>query len=228
MINAANANKVILQIGFVRRFDPVWIKVRELTLTGKVGRPCLWRRIAAGSPPQSPYGAWYSNSKFSDGPLAESACHDFDFVRYTFGDAKAVTASVWHMGRTGDVLDTGSVIVDFKGGDQMLCFWSWGLPPRCAPSVGGLDVIGPDGVICEPIKEGEDWVAVVKDYGGKEERISFKMNPANSWFAGQLENFTKSIREEQTPRATANDGLKAHEITLAAFESSKTGRRIQL
>jgi len=141
MARAAKANRVTLAIALVRRFDPAWGKVRELALAGRVGRPCLWRRAAQGSSPQPPnYGLWYAQSKFSDGPLSESGSHDFDFVRYTFGDAKAVTASVWHMSRTGDVLDTGTVIVDFQSGDQMQCFWSWGLPPKCSgATVSGLD-----------------------------------------------------------------------------------------
>ena len=229
MAHAAQANRVTLAVGFVRRFDPVWGKVRELVLEGRVGRPCLWRRAAQGSSPQPPnYGPWYAQSEFSDGPLSESAAHDFDFVRYTFGDAKAVTASVWHMSRTGDVLDTGTVIVDFHSGDQMQCFWSWGLPPKCSgATVSGLDVLGPDGAIREPQHvQGNEYTVTVAGANGHDDVIPFTMDRTTTWFHEQLDNFIQSIRGAQSPRGTAADGRKAQEICLAAFESTQTGRRV--
>jgi predicted dehydrogenase len=231
MMAAARANKVVLQIGFVRRFDPDWCKIRELVQTGKVGRPCLWRRVVAGAAPGPPtYGTWYSDKRFSDGPLNESASHDFDFVRYTFGDVKAVTASVWHMSRTGDVLDTGTVIVDFKSGDQVLLSWSWGMPPKSSGAFGGLDVIGPDGGLRGPERvEGDEFRYTVIGPQGVGQQFPFKLIRTGAfWMDGQMDNFIESIRGRQTPRATAEDGRKAQEITLAAFECTRTGRRVEI
>lgn len=231
MADAARVNKVVLQIGFVRRFDPDWCKIRELVQAGKVGRPCMWRRIAVGPAPGPPtYGTWYSDSRFSDGPHNESGSHDFDFARYVFGDVKYVTASTWHMGRTGDVLDTTATIVDFKSGDQMVCQWCWCLPPKCYGAFGGLDVIGPDGVIKGPEKiEGDEYKYTVIGPGGVQTAYPFTLVRTGAfWTEGQMDNFIQSIRGKQSPRATAEDGRKAQEITLAAFESSKTGRRIDI
>ena len=231
MARAAEENDVTLAMAFVRRFDPEWGKVRELVQAGAVGRPCLWRRAAQGSGPQPPnYGAWYVQSEFSDGPLTESAAHDLDFVRYTFGDASAVTASVWQMGRAGDVLDTGTVIVDFESGDQMQCFWSWGLPAGCSgATVAGLDVLGPDGAIRHPQRvEGDEFSVTVARGDGQDEVIPFTVDRASTWFHEQFDNFVQSIRGTQTPRGTAEDGRKAQEIALAAFESSRTGRRVEV
>jgi len=227
MADAARANGVVFAMAFVRRFDPDWGKVRELAQAGKVGRPCLWRRIVAGAVPGR---AWYGDSRFSNGPLDESGSHDFDFVRYTFGDAKAVTASIWQMGRVGDVLDTCSVIIDFESGDQMLCFWSWGLPKGCRGPVSGLDVIGPDGAIRGPESgEGDERSYVVVGADGVEERHPFRLvRTGPYWMEGQMANFIESIRGRETPRATAEDGRKTQEIVVAAFESSKTGQRIEI
>ena len=228
---AAKANNVVLQIGFVRRFDPDWGKIRELVQAGKVGRPCLWRRIVVGAAPGPPnYGTWYSESRFSDGPHNESGSHDFDFVRYVFGDVKAVTASCWHMGRTGDVRDTTTTIVDFKSGDQMVCMWCWCLPPKCSGAFGGLDVVGPDGVIKGPEKvAGDEYRYTVVGAGGVETKYPFPLiRTGKFWSQGQMDNFIESIRGRETPRATGEDGRKAQEMTLAAFESTRTGRRIEI
>jgi predicted dehydrogenase len=231
MIGAAERAGKVLQVAMVRRFDADWGKVRELVQAGTVGRPCLWRRMAQGSAPQPPYGAWYSDANLSDGPLSESGAHDFDFVRYTFGDVRAVTATNWQMGRVGDVLDTGIVTLDFESGDRMLCLWSWGLPPKCAGgTISGMDVLGPDGAL-QQSRRREDgrYECVVNGPDGAREVFGFD-NPhdGNHWFFGQFDNFVESIHDRQTPRATGLDGRKAQEIALAAFESSRTGRRVEL
>lgn len=231
MAESAAANNAVFQIAFVRRFDPEWGKLRELIHEGRVGRPCQWRRFIVGSTPGAPYGTWYSDSAVSNGPLDESGIHDFDFVRYTFGDVKAVTANVWKMGRTGDVLDMGTVIVDFVSGDQAVIQWSWSLPPGCVGgSANGMDVVGPEGAIHAPrCIEGKNYETRVTGASGADETISFVVDRGEgAWFHGQMSNFLASIRGEETPRGTAADGLKAQQIITAAFESSETGRRVGL
>ncbi|PIX40279.1 MAG: hypothetical protein CO096_03665 [Armatimonadetes bacterium CG_4_9_14_3_um_filter_66_14] len=231
MIGAAEQAGKVLQVAMVRRFDADWGKVRELVQAGKVGRPCLWRRMAQGSAPQPPHGAWYSDASLSDGPLAESGAHDFDFVRYTFGDVRAVTATNWQMGRVGSVLDTGIVTLDFESGDRMLCVWSWGLPPKCGGgTLSGMDVLGPDGALQQSRHRDDGrYECVVNGPDGAQEVFDFD-NPraGDYWFSGQFDNFVESVHGRQTPRATGLDGRKAQEIALAAFESSRTGRRVEL
>jgi UDP-N-acetyl-2-amino-2-deoxyglucuronate dehydrogenase len=226
---AARASGRVFQVAFVRRFDREWGTVRELVQAGAIGRPVQWRRVAVGGPPQPPYGGWYTQKAFSDGPLTESGSHDFDFARYTFGDAKAVTASVWRLGRHGDIDDMGTVIVDFHSGDQMVCQWAWSLPVGSSATIGGLDVLGPDGVIRQPRREEEEGVVVVSKANREEERHPFPAKRTGDvWYAGQMGNFIAAIRSETEPRATAEDGRKAQEIYLAAVESSRTGRRVDL
>ncbi len=220
----------VFQVAFVRRFDPEWGTVRELVQSGAIGRPVQWRRVVVSGPPQPPYGGWYVQKAFSDGPLTENGSHDFDFARYTFGDAQAVTASIRRFGRTGDIDDMGTVIVDFHSGDQMLCQWSYSLPTGASASIGGLDVIGPDGAIREPRREADGrGVVVVSQANGQEERHSYptEHTPEN-WFGGQIAHFIAAIRGEEPPRATIEDGRKAQEIYLAAVESSGAGRRVEL
>src|SRR5947209_8723809 len=143
---------------------------------------------------------------------------------------RGVTASIRGFGRIGDIDDMGTVIVDFQSGDQMLCQWSYSLPPGALASIGGLDVIGPDGAIREPRREADGHgVVVVSKANGQEERHSYptELTPEN-WFGGQIANFIAAIRGEEPPRATIEDGRKAQEIYLAAVESSRAGRRVEL
>jgi predicted dehydrogenase len=227
---AARESGRVFQIGFVRRFDRQWGTIRELIQAGAIGRPVQWRRIVVSAPPQPPYGAWYTQAAFSDGPLTENGSHDFDFARYTFGDAKAVTASVMRLGRHGDIDDLGTVIVDFHSGDQMLCQWGWSLPVGASASISGLDVIGPEGAIRNPARATEEQGEIVVSKPNRvEERHPYSTRRNDeTWFGGQAANFIATIRGEATSRATVEDGRKAQEIYLAAVESSRTGRRVAL
>ena len=85
-----------------------------------------------------------------------------------------------------------------------------------SPSAGTAIVCGAD--------VGQDPVAVKRHLGYLPEGapLYIDMTPA-----GFLE-FIAAIRGEATPRATVDDGRKAQEIYLAAVESSRTGRRVEL
>jgi predicted dehydrogenase len=228
MLAAAERAGKVLQIGFVRRFDDHWGMMRRLVQEGKAGRPCMWRRIHAGAAPAG-FGEWYSDSRCSDGPLVESGSHDLDFLVYTFGKVKSVLAHMDHLSHHGDVLDNPIVILYFESGDQALIQWSWSLPRGAKPGFLGMDVIGPEGCIYEPLEEDGQWIAKVSKPGGEIEEIPFEnRRDRDTWSQGQMWNFIRSIRGEETPRATGHDGRHGQEIYLAAVKSMAEGRRIDL
>ena len=231
MIDEHRAAGTVLAIGFVRRFDPCWGQIRKMVHTGKAGRPCMWRRIQAGAAPGTPGSSreWYSDARYSDGPLPESGSHDIDFVRFTFGDVASVTGYVDHLSKHGDVLDNTIVILKFESGDQALIQWSWSLPRGATAGFKGLDVIGPDGCIHEPQNRDGQWVVDISKGGEETETIPFTNEPdATTRVPGELADFINAIRTGVPPRATGEDGLKAQEIYLAAVQSMETGRRVDL
>ncbi len=220
----------VLQIAFVRRFDQEWGQIRKMVHEGKAGRPCMWRRIVCGAAPGPPtYGEWYSDSRFSDGPLVESGAHDLDFLRYTYGDVKAVTAHMDHLSHHGDVFDNTIVILYFESGDQALVQWSWSLPRGAAAGFGGMDVVGPEGAIHTPERRDDQSFIKISKPGGEIEEILFEnVRSDKTWFFGQVDNFINAIRGEEAPRATGDDGYKCQEIYLAALRSMETGTRVEL
>jgi myo-inositol 2-dehydrogenase/D-chiro-inositol 1-dehydrogenase len=227
---AAEAGKV-LQIAFVRRFDDDWGQIRKMVHEGKAGSPCMWRRIVGGAAPGPPnYGEWYSDSRFSDGPLPESGSHDLDFLRYTFGDVKAVTAHMDHLANYGSVLDNTIVVLYFESGDQALLQWFWSLPRGASPGFGGLDVIGPEGCIHTPRQQDGQHLIEISRAGGEVETVPFEnRHDGNTWMLGQMNDFIACLRGERPqPRATGLDGRKAQEIYEAAVLSMAQGRRVEL
>ena len=83
MIAAADAADVIIQVGFVRRFQPEMVEAKARIDSGEIGDITFIRSVTRGPglPPD-----WANNIEMSNGMLAEVNSHDFDCVRWMTGD----------------------------------------------------------------------------------------------------------------------------------------------
>ena len=90
MIAAAEKNNVVLQIGFMRRFDQSFVYAREQVRQGVIGEVVLVKSLTRGpSIPQR----WQYDIEKSNGPLAEVNSHDIDTLRwFTESEFKQVYA----------------------------------------------------------------------------------------------------------------------------------------
>jgi myo-inositol 2-dehydrogenase/D-chiro-inositol 1-dehydrogenase/scyllo-inositol 2-dehydrogenase (NAD+) len=79
MIAAAEKNSVVLQIGFMRRFDQSFVYAREQVRQGSIGDVVLVKSLTRG--PSIPQRWQYDVAK-SNGPLAEVNSHDIDTLRW--------------------------------------------------------------------------------------------------------------------------------------------------
>lgn len=82
MIKAAGQAGVVLQIGFMRRFQPEFVEARRRIAAGDVGEPMVIKSLTRG-PGLPPSWAWEIEK--SNGMLAEVNSHDFDCVRWLVG-----------------------------------------------------------------------------------------------------------------------------------------------
>ena len=79
-LDAVQQAGVKLQIGFNRRFDPNFRKVREMVAEGKIGEPHILRITSRDpAPPPASY------VKVSGGMFLDMTIHDFDMARYLIG-----------------------------------------------------------------------------------------------------------------------------------------------
>ena len=82
MIEAADRAGVILQIGFMRRFDEGYARAKEIVAAGAIGDVVMVRSNTRGpSVPQR----WMYDIAASNGPLAEVNSHDIDTLRWFSG-----------------------------------------------------------------------------------------------------------------------------------------------
>ncbi|MCH7613877.1 MAG: Gfo/Idh/MocA family oxidoreductase [Candidatus Marinimicrobia bacterium] len=89
IVNAVNDAGVIYQLGFNRRFAPVYKKMKDFILGGDLVPVSFNIKMNRGELQTPP---WTSNPEITGGFLFESTLHLIDMVCYLFGEVKKVTA----------------------------------------------------------------------------------------------------------------------------------------
>ena len=114
-LNVVHASGVKLQIGFNRRFDPTFQRVKQAIAEGEIGTPHLLHIISRDpAPPPISY------IQVSGGLFMDMTIHDFDMARFLFGEVDEVYATGAVLvdsaiGEAGDI-DTASVTLKFANG----------------------------------------------------------------------------------------------------------------
>jgi myo-inositol 2-dehydrogenase/D-chiro-inositol 1-dehydrogenase/scyllo-inositol 2-dehydrogenase (NAD+) len=82
IIAAAENGKVLLQLAFMRRFDPEFVSAAERIAAGEIGQPMMIKSLTHGPGLPPP---WARDLTSSNGNLAEVNSHDWDCVRWLMG-----------------------------------------------------------------------------------------------------------------------------------------------
>jgi inositol 2-dehydrogenase len=87
VVDIIKKTRVPCQVGFQRRFDPAYIKVKERIDRGELGRLENFRAIS-----RDPFQPSTQYLKTSGGLLVDMGIHDFDTARFFFGEVEEVYA----------------------------------------------------------------------------------------------------------------------------------------
>ena len=224
-MEAVKAAGVICQIGFNRRFDHNFRRVREMVENGKVGDPYVIR-VTSRDPAPPPI----SYIKVSGGLFVDMMIHDFDMVRYLSGsDAVKITAKGANLldpaiGEAGDI-DTAVVTLEMANGAIAVI-------DNSRQAVYGYDqrveVFGSKGQAIAY----NDKPSTVELY--TEETVStdkiryFFLDRYTGAFIDQFVAFIDAVNGQSEVVVDVLDGLRAVEMALAATESLHTGKTVEL
>jgi predicted dehydrogenase len=78
-LRAVERAGALLQVGFMRRFDPAYQRARDAIESGRIGRPLTFK--AVGRDPVCP-PLDYADPTRSGGLIVDMAIHDFDLARW--------------------------------------------------------------------------------------------------------------------------------------------------
>lgn len=229
MIEACDKAGVKLGLGFCRRFDNEWLKFAEIVHSGVLGGPVIWRSAHAGEGAPSP---WFFDRDKGGGPFMDGAVHNYDFSRLLSGKVTQVKADMRKL-RTGTTaMDTGTAILDYENGDQLVLSWSWGLP-RGAGGGGMHDVFGSKGALLFSNPSKDPLVIDQSKYGalfvslpGRETK-TYEYERNNMYF-DELRHFVDCVKTGATPKVGGENGFEALRIALAVIEAGETRKVIKL
>src|SRR5512143_677016 len=114
-LKAVEKAGVKLQVGFNRRFDKSFQRVREIVKSGEIGRPCILR--ITNRDPAVPAMEFM---RVSGGLFLDMTIHDFDMARFQIGEVEEVYATGTvliepELNECGD-LDTAVLTLRFANG----------------------------------------------------------------------------------------------------------------
>ncbi|MFP3090060.1 inositol 2-dehydrogenase [Treponema sp. TIM-1] len=220
---AAKKAGVKLQIGFNRRFDHNFRRIREYTLAGEIGQVQLVKITSRDPAPPSPAYVAVSGGIFIDMMI-----HDFDMARFQAGSeitevyaAGAVLVDP-EIGKAGDV-DTAMVTLGFANG-------AIGLIDNSRKAVYGYDqrveVFGSKGAALAE----NDLPNTVKLYTEQgvtgEKPLYFFLERYKGAFIDEMLSFTEAVLQNKPVAVTGEDGLENMYAALAAGKSLKEKRPV--
>ncbi|MCK5803281.1 MAG: Gfo/Idh/MocA family oxidoreductase, partial [Lentisphaeria bacterium] len=211
---------VKLQVGFVRRYDNFWGALKRVVESGELGTPLVWRQFSGGFAPARPF---FMEKMEGGGPLIDGMVHNYDFACHCFGTPISVKCNPTKIRHDTTALDTGTVLVEFERGDQIVVSWTWGLPKGVSANAA-TEVMGGNGMLFFPgsfdaaktegkyDKSTEDAFLMVLA-GGEEKVVSYKRN---SMFHDEMVHFADWVTNGGDPLVSCDEGLVATRIAELA------------
>jgi predicted dehydrogenase len=215
-IDAAARAGVLLQVGFMRRFDAAYRRGRGRLERGEIGRPIMFKSLQFDPGPPPPAQA---DPAISGGIHVDMGIHEYDLARWFMAD-EVVEVQAWgstlaypDLADVGDV-DSAVVTLRFAGGAT----GAVELARSATAEDVRTEIVGQRGTIAigarprAALDTGAGWGAGPLRFDGA--------------YAAELRAFVRSIARDEPVSVDGADSLAALRIALAADRSMREGRPI--
>jgi len=218
MIAACKKAKVGLGTAFPCRYAEPAIVAKNAIASGRFGDVYAANCTNNGQFP----GGWFADEKLAGGGATmDHTVHVADLLRWITGkEFKSVyceNGTLLHKGIKTD--DLGSLHMEMDGGIQVSHIASWS---RCKsfPTWGDvtMEIIAEKGVV--RVDAFNQKLNVYNDDVMKAQWAFWGGNPD----LGLVQDFIAAVDERRQPTVTGEDGLRAVEVTVAAYKSAKSGK----
>lgn len=222
IVRACRKAGVGLGTAFPCRYTQPLIAVRDALRSGELGELYAASCTNHG---QCPFGWFVDESLSGGGATMDHTVHVADILRWMTG--REFTKVYCELGNqmhpTFKTDDLGSLHMEMEGGIQISHLASWSRS-KSYPTWGDVTIE----MICEKgavrVDAFNQKINVYNDTAMKAEWAFWGGNPD----LGLVKDFAESIDEGREPAITGEDGLRAVEVTVAAYKAMKTGKMVTL
>lgn len=226
MITSCQQAGVILMTAFPMRFSAPLLQVKAQLDRGGLGQVYCFNSTNQGRMPIHERAWFVDKTLAGGGAVMDHTVHLADILRwYLQSEVVEVYAQANHILHADRVeVETGGLLMlTFANGIFASVDTSWSKPFNY-PTWGGLtmEIISERGL-------------TVMDAFSQNLNVYQQQPPAHQWVywgsdanQAMLEEFVAAIREQRPPKVTGEDGYRAVEIALAAYESAELGQPVRL
>lgn len=220
ILKICEKEKIKLFIGHVVRFFPEYKKAHQIIKDRKLGKVGVVRTSRCSQFPQRK-DKWFENLAMSGGVVLDFLIHDFDFLRWCFGDVKRVYGEGLAFKKIKKA-DYALVTMRFKNGIIAHTEGSW----MHSQFYYGFEIAGEKGMLEYDSRNATSMnLNITNKERGEFSYVSespVKEDP----YTIELRYFIDCIKNNKKSLITPYDAFKALEISLSALESIKTGKPI--
>ena len=227
MIRVCRTAGVKLFVAHVVRFFPEYALAKVQIDQGKIGRPGVVRLTRASYRPKKPSGNWFFDFEKSGGMMLDLMIHDFDYARWISGEIESVYAKNVSTVHPESATEYGIAILKHTSGALSHVAGGWAYPP---PTFRTAFEIAGDGGLIEWNSDSTAPIHLLlrKDNADAPD-VGLPGSPvAESPYTTQIKEFYRALKGDHAVRVSAEDGLAAVQIALAAIESAQTGQPVYL
>jgi scyllo-inositol 2-dehydrogenase (NAD+) len=226
MLEVVARAQVLLQVGFMRRFDAAYQRAKTLIAEGQIGYPVTFKSLSRD--PFCPPGNYLDPAK-SGGLILDMAIHDFDLARWLVGsEVERVTAegTVLVCNDLASVGDIDNALVNMRFVNGALgnieasrnAFYGYDIRTEVLCSQGAVMI----GV------HQHTPVLVLNRAGAHHDVMPYLMERFGDAYRAQLQHFVDCLQKGQSPSVSGAEALAACKIGIAATRSYQTGRPVTL
>ena len=218
-LSAVREARVALQVGFNRRFDANFARVREAVSAGRVGDPYVLHIIS-----RDPVWRVPPVIDGLSGLLFDTTIHDFDMCRHLVGDVESVYVLGAPAVHKADVPDTITVSLRFANG-------ALGLIENGQAVFGydqRLELFGSNGAVRVDNEHPDRVPAADREGVHSPLPQAFYAQRYAASYVAELQAFVDCIRDGAEPPVSGADGRAAVVIALAAQRSLDEGRPVRV
>ena len=227
---ACQANGALLQLGFMRRFDPEFAAAAQRIQAGEIGRPMMVKSLTHGPGLPPP---WARDLRTSNGNLAEVNSHDWDTVRWLMAsDYQRVYVEVANFKGEANQIDTphyyDNALVNIRfesgalGSISGVCPCGYGYDAR-------VEIVGDKGIMQIGELQGQAVVVCTNRDQGLISPIYRTWPERFAWgYIREMEHFVACIRAGKEPAVGGAEGRWAVAGVLAGTRSFLEQRPVTL
>lgn len=227
---ATEQRGLVLQIGFMRRFEPEFVTAAQRIHAGEIGEPMLVKSLTHGPglPPD-----WANDIKRSNGMLAEVNSHDLDCMRWLMGsninrvyvetanfkgDERGVTAEHFYDNMIANIKFESGALGSISG----ICPCDYGYDAR-------VEIVGKKGIMQIGSMQGMDVVICIDREEGLVTPIYKRWPERFAWgYIHEIQHFVQCIESGAPAKVNGEDGRWAVAGVLAGTKSFLEERPVRL